>query len=118
MLRLQTESRSVSIHLFAFAFRRAVQEITAVKLNARLRGRNLQHAVGDGFLHSSRELNAGSIQHPIVVVALAQVQLLIVRGDPRADGLGLSKVERRSRDVTQFASRNQSGIDRREPIRV
>ena len=48
-----------------------------------------------------------AIEHPIVVVAVALLQLIVVVVDARADGGGLAKIKRRACNRSDFAQRNR-----------
>ena len=56
------------------------------------------------------------IEHPVVVIALAVLQLFVVRVNVLPDGGWPDKVERRARDISEFTCRNHRGIYRREPL--
>ena len=57
-----------------------------------------------------------SVQHPIVVVAAGDLQLLVVGPDARADHFRLGEIERRAGHRRQFAGRDQRLVHRRKPV--
>ena len=100
---------------------RPIQEISRVKLHARLRGPNFHHAAGLRFHHARRQRNGLarlSAQHKIVIVASAQLDLFIVGIDARANRRRLAKIKRRAGHVAKLSRRNQPGIHRRELVRL
>ena len=120
MLRLQAKSRSLAIHLAAFARDRAVQKISRIKLNSRLSGPHLQNAPAPGIVNfcGFRKLSACAVQHPVVVVSLAESNLLVIGIDALTNRRCLPKIKWRSRHLRQLARRDQSIINRRVPARV
>ena len=58
------------------------------------------------------ELAVGLGEHPVVVVALAELELLVVLVDAGADGGGLAEVKRRAVHGRQFAGRDQGAVHR------
>src|SRR5271156_3336741 len=98
MLRLQTQPGAARVHLAAFAVDRSVQEIAGVKLQARLRGHYFKNAAADRLLDARGQAQSASVQHPVVIVAMAELQLLVIGFDSRTYASGFSKVERRAGD--------------------
>ena len=82
MLRLETQRRVQVRDLSAFAFDGAIQKIAGVELNSRLVGEDFHHAARGGFLHArgQRQSAADSVQDPVVIVAVAQLELRIRAG--------------------------------------
>ena len=54
MLRLETEAETAVVNLSCFAVRAAIQEVAAVKLNARFGGQYLEHSAGARFHYPRR----------------------------------------------------------------
>ena len=73
MLRLETKTETVFVHVTTFADDRPIEEIAAVELEARLIGVHVERASGrrlhdtGGVNHSS----ATAVQHEVVIVAPA-----------------------------------------------
>src|SRR5215470_18734875 len=121
MLRLQAKSRALSVTDASFATRRAIQEISGVELHTGFRGPHLQHAASRGFYNtrSQRDRIAWFLpQDKIVVVAAAQLNLLVICIDARANRGWFAEIKRRSGDVAKLPRRNQVGIHRSEFIRL
>ena len=60
----------------------------------------------------------GTVQHEVVIVAPAELELLIVLIDARANRGGLAKVERSPVDFAELAGGNQRGVDRCKAIGI
>ena len=95
MLRLQAQSRMQFIGFAAFAFDRAIQEVSAVELDSRLVGQNFQHPAASWIVEFRGlcQFSSPTIQDPVVVVAMTAMNLLIVGVNPRSDGSCLAKIE-------------------------
>ena len=59
-----------------------------------------------------------AIDHPRVVVSVAELQLLVVVIDSCSDGSGFKKIEGRARDAFQLTSRNRSGVSRQKAVAI
>src|SRR5690349_18257282 len=95
----------------AFAGDRAIQEVAGVELNTRLIGENLQNAPTLGLISLGREKHAAfppAIQYPVVVISLAEFDLLIVGVNASTDGGWLGEIEGGAFHGTKLASRDQS----------
>ena len=82
------------------------EEIARVELQARLIGEDLHDDAAAGVVNLGHPAHAsltGSAQHPVVVVALAEVDLLVRGVDARADLGGPAEIERRPCDVGQLS---------------
>src|SRR5437667_1943495 len=88
MLRLHAEGVAEIIDSTAFASQCAVEEVARIELQARLRREHFQHAARRWFFHprEQAERAARFVEHPIMIVALAELKLLIRLIDPRSDG--------------------------------
>ena len=86
VLGLEAYSGVAGILDALLADRRAVEEIAGVKLDSGLRGVDAEGDAGSGGCESGRLLGdvALGVEHPVVVVALAENDLLVV------DGVGVS----------------------------
>ncbi len=73
MLRFQAKAGSMGVQLAALPFRRAVQKVAAVKLNARFRCEDFQKSPAHRLKNFCGELQSSfwrSFQDPVVVVVL------------------------------------------------
>src|ERR1041385_8098838 len=113
MLRLETERAAMPVHLPALSFNSPIQEVAGVKLNPGLRRADVDGAPADGIHEPSgvaQNPRPGLIQDPVVVVAVPEAELLVRRVDPRAHRGRCAEVERRARDSSYLARRDQRGI--------
>src|SRR4030081_2947986 len=87
----------------------AVQKIAGIKLHSGLIGPHLHYAPGRRLINfgSLSQLASAAVQHPIVVVAFATTQLLIVVVDASADRSGFAKVERSAVHSGEFSGGNK-----------
>src|SRR5713226_5113093 len=113
MLGLQAEGSSAPIRPASFTLDAAVEVVASVELNARLVRENFEYAAAGGFLDSRSQCGSRAIfvQDPVVIVALAELQLLVILFDASANCDSFSKIEWRSAHRAQFSGRNQPGID-------
>src|SRR5580704_7510058 len=116
VLCLQTQGRMQLIGFAAFTFDRSVQEVSTVELDSRLISQNFQQAPARWIieLRGFPQRSTFTIEDPVVVVAMAAMNLFIVGVNPRADSCGLAKIKRSRFHRFQFASRNEPGVDRSE----
>src|ERR1700744_3345768 len=116
VVRFAAESCPLSVVAASVPFYSAVEKIAGVELDAGLVGENLQPPASRRLVDFSRErdFSIRRIENPIVIVAVAELELLIVGIDARADGGGFREVERCTSYGLQFACRNQSRIDWRK----
>ena len=105
----------MQILLAAVANERSVEEVARVELHARFGRPNLHQPSGVRFIYRHRlAQSAGfAIEHEVVVIAAAVLDLLIVCADARADRRRLAEVKRRSLDRRKLARRNESLVHRR-----
>src|SRR5271156_6300200 len=98
MLGLERQSVVLGVPPAAFAQARAVEKVAAVELHTRLGRGHLQHPPRVGLIDRSddRERSRWFVEHPVVVVALAELQLLVGAADPGTDRRRLPKIERRT----------------------
>ena len=96
----------------AFAFQGAVKEVAAVELDAGLGGVDPQQPAGSGLIYfrSFSDFAACPVQYPVVIVAFAEMELLVVRLNPFADPGGLLEIKWRRGYWPEFAGGNQRGI--------
>src|SRR5260370_42615333 len=113
MLGLQAEGTTTPVRLASFTLDAAVEVVASVELNARLVRENFEHAAAGGFLDSCSQGGSRAIsgQDPVMVVALAELQLLVILFDASANCGSFSKIEWRSAHRAQFSGWNQPGID-------
>src|SRR5205814_2411994 len=102
------------IGCFALTFQGAVKEVAAVKLDAGLGGVDAQQAAGSGLIYfrSFSDLAACPVEYPVMIVAFAEMELLVVRFNPVADPGGLLEIKWRRGYWPEFAGGNQRGIYR------
>ncbi len=119
MLRLNAKPASRLIHLPAFSVDCAVKVVGRVKLHPRPIRKNIQYPSARrlGDAGDPAQFARPIIDNKIMIVTVAQFQLLVVLVDARADGGGLTKIKRRSVDGPEFASRNERRIHGCEAIR-
>src|ERR1019366_7466751 len=88
MLRFHAEAVAELIGPAAFAGELAVEEVAGIELQPRLSGQDLQHATRGRFRHARHEaeLPQRLIDDPVVVVTVAELKLLVVLTNARADG--------------------------------
>src|SRR6185369_10367453 len=100
MLRLEAEAGAQRVDVPALALDRPVEEVPGIELDARLGRADLERAAALRVGDARGEVRAGTlpVQAPVVIVALAVLQLRIVLVDARADRGGLPEVERGARD--------------------
>ena len=114
MLCFQAERAAVRIFFAAFS-RLFLQEIAAVKLNARLVGVNLHHPTAIWILYSGGEpLFAGLAAHDIVVVV--PLPRRVIGRDAFANLVGGAEIQERAGHWLNFSGWNQSVIRRRKLI--
>src|SRR5438067_401008 len=104
----------MTVYLAAFAVDRTVEEVAGVELYARLVRVDVERAA------AHRVDDAGgvvpwtpSVEHPVVVVAAGDLELLVRHVDPRADRRRLAEVEGCALDRWELTGRDQGRIDRR-----
>ena len=104
VLRLEAEGGAAAVNLAALSVHGAVEEVPGVELHPGLRGQDLHHAAGFRFRDARRERQAvaGAVEHKVVIVALPEFDLLVVRIDTRPDLRRLAEVERGALDLPQF----------------
>src|ERR1700722_19419603 len=104
MLSFEAE-RVASVIDLAVLAANAIEEIPGIELDARLCSRHFEHPAGMRIisLRCRRERPGGSaIEHPIVIVAFSELQLLVILVDAGADEGGGGEVKRSSFDISQF----------------
>ena len=119
VLRLQAERAAMLVNMAGFACDCAVEEIAGVELQPGLRRRDIERSAALRILELRGVTQPRvAIQDPVMVVALAVLDLLVIRVDARADRGRLAEVERRAVDGCELAGRNQPCIHRRVAIGV
>ena len=96
MLGLETKAVTLLIYLAVYARERAVEKISRVELQAGLGSPHFHHSPGARFVDSGAQTHRShfSIEHKVVIVTFAELQLLIGFIDARTDLGSLQKVER------------------------
>src|ERR1035441_1947785 len=110
MLRFHAEAVAELIDPTALARELAVEEVAGIKLQTRLSGEDLQHPPGGRLIHAPHEakLPHRFVDYPVVVVAAAELKLLVVLADARTNGGGRAEVKRRALDRLQLTRRDRS----------
>ncbi len=116
MLGFKRKSRAASIDLSALAVNGPVEKIAGVELHAGLRGQDFQNAAAGRLLDTYGEAQALPVQNPVVIVAVAELQLLIIRFDALADRDRLAEIEWRAGDGAKLAGGDERGVDPRETV--
>jgi len=100
MLRLQAKGKSPVIDPALFSRNRSVEEVSGIELHARLGCEHAQNPASGRLIHfCCLGQSAGRMIHyKVVVVAMAEMKLLIVRFDPFSNRMRRSKVERGTLD--------------------
>src|ERR1700722_10644943 len=112
MLCLQAQRRVQLIRLSPFALDRAVQEVSAVKLNSRLIGQNFKNSSATRIikLGSFHQFSSAAVEHPVVVIATPAVKLFVFGVDARSNSGGFAKIERSPFHRFQLSRRNQARV--------
>src|SRR5271157_4316114 len=120
VLGFEAERVALVVYLAIRSGHRAVEKVARVELHAGLVGQYLKHAASRRFVgfRGHGDLLAVAVEHPVLIVAARQLQLLVVRIDTRANGCLLQEVKRSARDRGQFAGGNQVGVDRRVAVGI
>src|SRR5271163_1049979 len=95
MLRLQAEGKSPLVDPAFLAGDRSVEKVSGVKLQSRFGRRHSQDPPGSRLVHLGRlgQLSCRMIENEVVVIAMAEAQLRIVRIDPLSYGMRRSKIK-------------------------
>src|SRR6266852_7513818 len=121
MLRLQTESPAVDVGLAILALNGSVQEISSIKLQPRLRCGYVHYAPALRIVSLCRREHRAwrfVVQHPVMIVAPAELELLLVLVDPRANRKRLQKIKRRVPHLAKLARGNQRRVHGSKPAGV
>src|SRR5438067_11801489 len=113
MLSFEAEGTTAPVRLASFTLDAGVEVVASVELNARLVGENFEHASAGGFFDSRSQCRSRAVfvQDPVMIVALTELQLLVILFDASANTGRSSKIEGRSAYGTQISGWNQPGID-------
>ena len=120
VLRLETETRPKSVNCTAFPNHVPVEMVPGVKLHPRLCCQHIEHAAGTR-VHDPRgktQRARFAVYDVIVVVANAELQLLVLLIDTLAYTLRCAEIERRPLDGGDFACRDEILIYRCKQVRV
>ena len=117
-LGFEGDGFSVFESVAAFAFSFSVEEIAAIELDTGLVGENFHQPSGGGFVDGGSELHSRSVsaQHPVVVVAIAVVQLQVVVVDALTDSGRLIEIEWRACHSHQFTGGDKQTVDRGDGV--
>src|SRR5262245_2637593 len=119
MLCLEAEAVALVVGLAAFALHLR-EKVADVKLHARLGRPDFHHAARRrlGDLRRLTQYSSLAVDDEVMVIAAAELQLLVVLIDARADRRLLREVEGRAFDASQFSGRDQSRVNRGEAVSV
>src|SRR5258708_7985965 len=100
------------VNLPTLARNGAVQEISRVKLHAGLVGPDLHDAARSRLINFRRlgQFAPATVEHPVVVVSLALLELVIIVVNARSNGGQLAEIEWRAFHWRQFSPRNEAVI--------
>ena len=104
-----------------FALCIAVKEITAVELDAKLVSEDLHLTARLRFVEDGAAFQLGergAIYDPVVVISVAVFKLRMRLVDSIADGMHRSEIERSVLRCKEVTSRNQLGVDGKDPTAV
>ena len=95
VLRFEAESTAMNVRDAALAFERTIQKVATVELDPGLRRVDAQHAAAGGLVDFSGfgDFARLRIEHPVMVVALAEPDLLVVSVDAVTDARGFLEIE-------------------------
>src|SRR5438128_801801 len=112
MLRFHAKAAAEFVDPSTLAQDRTVEKVSTVELQSGFCRQNLQHASAVRLEHRGHytEFARLFVDHPIMVVAIAELQLLVVRVNARTDGGRCTKIERRALYRAQLAIRDQGAI--------
>src|SRR4029450_6950261 len=116
VLGLEGEAVALAVGPAAGADDGAVEEVAGVELDAGLDGQDLEHPPAPRVLQPGRQLQPGAVpvEHPVVVVAAAELQLLeAVVADALADPGRPGEVHRRAGHRVDGPGGDQGVADRR-----
>src|SRR5437868_10511931 len=96
MLSLQAQCAATDVGRTALAFERAVQKVSRIELGSRLGSGDAKPAPARGLIDFGcvEELATWRVEHPVVVIAFAEADLLVIGIDAVADSGGLSEIQR------------------------
>ena len=122
VLRLEAEARALPVDAPALALERAVEEVARCRTARRARW-SRRRACGRSSARRTRAAGcsprAGPVQHPVVIVAVAVLQLRDSSASMRAPiAVGLRKSNGVPVHRCELAGRNQRGVDRRVAVGV
>src|SRR5262245_5873000 len=114
MLRLKAERGTLLVNAAPLAFDGAVQKIAGIELDARLCRKDFHHPSTRGLIHAdgAPKRAAGKVEHPVVIITLAEDQLFVLLVDSGANGCRFCKIHWSALDAPQFAGRNQNPVNR------
>src|SRR5215213_5561525 len=115
VLGLQSQAVALAVGAAAGPDQGAVEEVARVELDAGLVGEDLQYPPAARVLQPGRQLQPGAapVEHPVVVVAAADLELLeAVVTDALADPGRTGEVHRRAGHRVDGPGGDQGGVDR------
>src|ERR1019366_4181653 len=120
MLSLQAEALVLFILHAVAPGEGSIEEVTGVELHAGLGGfdRHAPAALGVGHDGCKAQRSSIAVEHPIVIVTAAQLDLFVVGVDACAHNLGLAEIERCAGYRSEDTGRNQAGVYGTLPVGV
>src|SRR3982750_465004 len=108
MLRLEAKAGALSVDSSTFPDDRPIKKISRVELQPGLGGGDFHGPATGRFDDEGGPFQArtGAIEHPVVVVAGAVLELRVLEPNPITDCLWRSEIERRAFDRCQLTRRN------------
>src|SRR5579871_2377670 len=108
MLRFEAKRVALLIDVAVLAMH-SVEKITGVELHSRFGGVHFQHSAGSRVISAAHkhESRAFAVNHEVVVIAPAELNLFILLANSRANLFRFSEIEWSSMHTGDFAGGNQ-----------
>ena len=119
LLRLQRDRLTEAQRLAILAVVRTIEEVAAVELKSYLIRRHIHAAARRGIVERSHCLYLTVIltrENPVHVVAVAELELVVISIDTLADDVRLTEIVRRTLDGAKLTGRNQTLVRRRDVV--
>ncbi len=118
VLGLQAEALILEILLAALAGIDAFQHVACIELNGGHIGEYVHYAAGLGRGDGSGEAQTFVVQVPVMVIALAENDLLVIAGICIADALCVAQIEGSAGNITHFAGGDAACINNGEGVGI
>src|SRR5215470_4290983 len=114
VLRLKAQSITTAVSLPFLACNRSIQKVAGIELHAWFVGQHLKNAATRWIVNFSSfsELFASAVEHPVVIVAVALLDLIVVSVNSGTHSARLAEVKRGPFNGRQLPSGNQIVIHR------